>query len=640
MYQHPGVYIEHVPSGLLSVEAASTSVAAFIGHVPRGAHVTADEGEPEFISSTSQFARKFGPLGDTGGGVRDLTDQPDHFGLAVNAFFANGGSKAYIVPIGAGDGVAATASLANPANPAKAFYFSAASAGEWANGLVVWLELEVDDAHDPLASTYSVTLGLPDEDGEIDVELERFASVTMQEGSSRFLVNQLRSSELVKVGHKDIVAAGPGVVQALLSGDLSGFDPTTISDGDQIRIQFSGDISTSADVTFDGTATSLADLAAQIQAGVPGQSNSALRKDFTCRVTRDRRLLLIPGQTPGVKNGATVVASATATKLKLEGGDEQSLDYPSKSLFAQGTNHGTPNTNAYRVALERLRNYRDVSIVLLPGQVWAAGGDNTAIEAAITHAEFMQNRLVLVDPPRSTGNARLTTPTNVKAQGFPTSPYAVLYYPWLTVPNPHYDPDTAANVPKTFDVPPGAFAAGLWARIDGARGVWKAPAGLEATVRGAIAPNVLIGNDLQDNLNSWGVNCIRSIIGPNVIWGARTLATRSKPEFRYVSVRRTQSMIGESLYRALQSVVFEPNDYRLWASLRAAAEDFMGGLHRAGAFQGEKASDAYYVRCGLDSTMEQSDIDAGIVRLVVGFAALKPAEFVVVQIKQIVRRPG
>jgi phage tail sheath protein FI len=144
----------------------------------------------------------------------------------------------------------------------------------------------------------------------------------------------------------------------------------------------------------------------------------------------------------------------------------------------------------------------------------------------------------------------------------------------------------------------------------------------------------LIGNALQDNLNEWGVNCLRAIIGPTVVWGARTLATKTKPQYRYIPVRRTQSMIGESLYRALQAVVFEPNDHKLWGSLRGSVGDFMDGLHRAGAFQGAKSSDAYFVRCGLGSTMTQGDIDAGIVRVEVGFAALKPAEFVVVQISQ------
>jgi hypothetical protein len=234
------------------------------------------------------------------------------------------------------------------------------------------------------------------------------------------------------------------------------------------------------------------------------------------------------------------------------------------------------------------------------------------------------------------GGATLVSPKDVKDLGGPTSPYTALYYPWLEVSNPHYDPDTAANKPKSYRIPPSGFAAGMWARIDARRGVWKAPAGLEATVRGSIGPNILIGNDLQDNLNELGINCLRAIVGPTVIWGARTLATKTKPEFRYISVRRTQNMIGESLYNALQTVVFEPNDHRLWSSLRASATNFMDGLFRAGAFQGEKASDAFYVQCGLGTTMTQGDIDAGIVRLVVGFAPLKPAEFVVVQIKQIV----
>lgn len=252
----------------------------------------------------------------------------------------------------------------------------------------------------------------------------------------------------------------------------------------------------------------------------------------------------------------------------------------------------------------------------------------------------MKNRVVIVDPDNPDNGAPLTTGKSVKDANLPTSTFSALYYPWMKVNNPHYDADTAANRPITHVVPPSGFAAGMWARIDGTRGPWKAPAGLEATVRGAQGPNVLVGNGLQDQLNEWGVNCVRNIIGPPVIWGARTLATKVKPDQRYVPVRRTSAMIGESLYNALQAVVFEPNKHTLWASLRASTNDFMDSLFRAGAFQGAKASEAYYVRCGLGQTMTQADIDAGIVRLVVGYAPLKPAEFVVVQLKQIVGKSG
>ena len=306
-----------------------------------------------------------------------------------------------------------------------------------------------------------------------------------------------------------------------------------------------------------------------------------------------------------------------------------------KVVLTAGADSGAPKKADYETALEALKDYRSVSIVVLPGLNWK---ENKEIyQSGITHAEFMKNRMVLVDtkdPAKDTD--QLKTAKNVKDAGFPVSPYSALYYPYLTVTNPFYDAETAANKPAKFDIGPSAMAAGLWGRIDAARGVWKAPAGLEATVRGALGPNVMIGNAIQDNLNEWGVNCLRSIIGPTVVWGARTLATKAKPQYRYVPVRRTQNMIGESLYNALQAVVFEPNDHKLWGALRASIGNFMDGLHRAGAFQGEKASDAYFVNCGLGSTMTQGDIDAGIVRVAVGFAPLKPAEFVVVQIQQIV----
>jgi phage tail sheath protein FI len=122
--------------------------------------------------------------------------------------------------------------------------------------------------------------------------------------------------------------------------------------------------------------------------------------------------------------------------------------------------------------------------------------------------------------------------------------------------------------------------------------------------------------------------------GGRVIWGARTLATKADPEWRYVPVRRTAIMIEQSIYNGIQWAVFEPNDHRLWSALRGNIGGFMNSLFRVGAFQGEKASDAYFVRCGLGDTMTQTDIDAGQVIVIVGFAPLKPAEFVIVRIQQ------
>lgn len=520
MYQHPGVYIEHAVSNALSIEAASTSVTAFTGHAKRGTRVTAAAGAPVFITSVGQYAALFGPLGNSPGGIRDEGQTPDAMGHAINLYFANGGTKAYIVPVASTDGATATRvfDLLIGADRRR-LTLTASSGGTWANKLMVRVKA------DQLADEFMITVGTRKEDTGIpanavdwkfDTVIEEFRGLSMASGRSNFI-------------------------------------QTRINDG------------------------------------------SAL---------------------------------VNATWINLAAGDPATAP-PQTALLAGGVEQAAPNATDFSAAFDRLKDYRDISIMLLPGKAYAAG-DKAIYDSAITHAEFMQNRLVVVDP----GSTELKNPTAVQTAGFPTSTYAVLYYPQVSVGNPYYNADLNPTVPRSFPLGPAAAAAGMWARIDGTRGVWKTPAGLEATVRGTLGPTVLIGNEAQDNLNEWGVNCLRAIIGPTVIWGGRTLATKARPQFRYVAVRRTQSMIGESLYRALQAVVFEPNDHKLWGALRASVGDFMDGLHRSGAFQGEKASDAWYVRCGLGSTMTQGDIDGGIVRVVVGFAPLKPAEFVVVEIQQ------
>jgi phage tail sheath protein FI len=166
--------------------------------------------------------------------------------------------------------------------------------------------------------------------------------------------------------------------------------------------------------------------------------------------------------------------------------------------------------------------------------------------------------------------------------------------------------------------------------------VWKAPAGTEATLLGASLPVTL--TDLENGgLNPLGINVLRNFpIFGNVIWGARTLdgADQQASEWKYIPVRRTALYIEESLYQGLKWVVFEPNDEPLWSQIRLNVGAFMQDLFRQGAFQGKTPREAYFVRCD-STTTTQSDVDRGIVNIVVGFAPLKPAEFVVIQIQQI-----
>jgi phage tail sheath protein FI len=205
---------------------------------------------------------------------------------------------------------------------------------------------------------------------------------------------------------------------------------------------------------------------------------------------------------------------------------------------------------------------------------------------------------------------------------------AAVYFPRLRVSDP-------LNEGRLRDVGPSGTMAGIYARTDGARGVWKAPAGTDAALRGAELV-VRLNDDENGGLNPIGVNVLRNFpIHGTVAWGARTLmgADRQASEWKYIPVRRTALFIEESLYQGLKWVVFEPNDEPLWAQIRLNVGSFMQGLFRQGAFQGGTPREAYFVKCDKETTTE-ADIDRGIVNILVGFAPLKPAEFVVIRIQQ------
>lgn len=206
---------------------------------------------------------------------------------------------------------------------------------------------------------------------------------------------------------------------------------------------------------------------------------------------------------------------------------------------------------------------------------------------------------------------------------------AAFYYPWVLAPDSMMEG-------RIRPFPPCGSVAGIYARTDSSRGVWKAPAGTDASFSGVTGVTQIM-NDVQNGvLNPLAVNCIRNFpVYGTVVWGARTLQGNDEigSDWKYVPVRRMALFVEESLYRGLKWVVFEPNDEPLWSQIRLNVGSFMQDLFRQGAFQGSSASDAYFVKCDKDTTT-QSDINRGIVNVVVGFAPLKPAEFVVIQLQQ------
>jgi Bacteriophage tail sheath protein len=286
-----------------------------------------------------------------------------------------------------------------------------------------------------------------------------------------------------------------------------------------------------------------------------------------------------------------------------------------------GTDGNTLQDSDYIGGFSALGPVTDVNIVAVPGI-----GTKAVVEFGASFCGLRRDSFFV-------GDMSATDDTKEEAQAFVNglavkNSYAAVYFPWVRT----VDPSGASPTP--IALPPSGFVTGIYARTDGRRGVWKAPAGTETTLGGATGLTKQLTDPEQDTLNPIGVNCVRFFQSSGIVlWGARTLATRSDPEYRYIPVRRLAIFIEQSLYNGIQWAVFEPNDEDLWASLRLNIGAFMLNLFRAGAFQGQTPSQAFFVKCD-SQTNPQSQVDAGIVTVAVGFAPLRPAEFVVLTISQ------
>jgi phage tail sheath protein FI len=269
--------------------------------------------------------------------------------------------------------------------------------------------------------------------------------------------------------------------------------------------------------------------------------------------------------------------------------------------------------------------------------------EDQALQIAVYQAALRycveRRAMLIVDPPLAWGKIKETAAAtardslpNLTLSGTDTR-NAALYFPRVIEVDPLRE-----GQPDVFA--PCGIIAGIYARTDRERGVWKAPAGLDAGINGIVGLQATLTDDENGQINPLGINCLRFFpVGGRVVWGARTLrgADQLADEYKYVPVRRLALYIEESLYRGTQWVVFEPNDEPLWAQIRLNVGAFMQGLFRQGAFQGSTPREAYLVKCDKETTT-QYDIDRGIVNIVVGFAPLKPAEFVVIKIQQLARQ--
>lgn len=354
-------------------------------------------------------------------------------------------------------------------------------------------------------------------------------------------------------------------------------------------------------------------------------------------INRDSAYIRIASDKDGkfseVSRGTEKTPKTGDVLIPWKGDDKQNPPVPEpKPHDLQNGDDGNaagPTPGDYGSSLLELNRIDDASILLIPGEVSAVGEGIAYVEG-----RRLGDMFYVVDPP----DPKETEPskqiedvqTFVKEKITVKSSYAALYFPWVEVPDPY-----STVMGATRKAPPSGMIAGLYARTDNTRGVWKAPAGTEAVLLGTVGLAAKVSDSEQDMLNPVGINCIRQFPASGiVVWGSRTLATSSNPEYRYVPIRRMTNFLKASLFRGTQWVVFEPNDEPLWSAIRFNLNAFMMTQFRSGAFQGGKPSEAFIVKCDADNNI-QATIDAGQIHILVAFAPLKPAEFVIIHIQQI-----
>lgn len=338
------------------------------------------------------------------------------------------------------------------------------------------------------------------------------------------------------------------------------------------------------------------------------------------------RILVQNSQIAKVQNNPTtdfarpgVTASPVAATGGLDG-----------SPIGAGQFSGSQNNNTGLWALQK----EEFNLLCIPPPTRAGDTEASVYQQALALC-VKKRAMLLVDAPVAWGAS--LTPANTAATGLSglglngdAARNAALYFPRVLQSDPKMDGQIETMVPC-------GMIAGIMARTDTSRGVWKSPAGLDAGLNGSQGLQTILSDAENGQLNPLGINCLRSFpLAGRVVWGARTLrgADVMADEYKYIAVRRTALFIEESLYRGTQWVVFEPNDEPLWAQIRLNVGAFMHNLFRQGAFQGKTPREAYLVKCDKETTT-QNDINLGIVNILVGFAPLKPAEFVIIKIQQL-----
>jgi uncharacterized protein len=646
---YPGVYIQEIPSGVRTITSVSTSVGAFVDFFREGPMNKAVQ-----IFGMGDFQRIYGGLDDSSAAS-----------YAIAQFFLNGGSEAYVVRVSNATtpAVAAEVTVQDATATNNILLFTAINEGVWGNNL----RAEIDhDTADP-ATLFNLTVTRYDS-AEADARpllVEKFLNLSVDDTNVRFVESVVNDgSSLVRVTYDTTAPAGVlPAANGSTSGDIHGL--------------VVGDYNGLSGQTITATFGSVASIAVVLETWVAGSVNDAwqfrpyleralrqaslsvaftgARVEVVQSATTDIRLRILAGRGGTEYDPSEVMtfsgAAATTLALPASGNDAANAQQYSLGLGVGndsaaliggvegddgdlpgaadiiGSQAVDPHTGLYALDYVDLFNILCIPRAADIG-LTADTEMRTVVSTALSYCEA-KRAFMIVDSPEDVDQMQEMKEW-LDDHGEFRHRNAAIYFPRPRVPDPR-------NGYRLRAIGPSGTMAGLYARTDSARGVWKTPAGIEATLAGVTDLATKLTDAQNGTLNPLGINCLRGFpVYGNIAWGGRTLegADALASDWKYLAVRRLTLMIEESLFRGSKWVVFEGNDEKLWAKIRQNVGAYMMSLFRQGAFQGTDPKQAFYVKCDKETTT-QNDINQGIVNIEVGFAPLKPAEFVVIKIQQI-----
>lgn len=562
-YLSPGVYVEEFDSGPAPMQGVGTSTAGFIGVAERGPV----SGAPILVTNPADFGRKFG------GYLQESEFGEYRFlAYAVNNFFANGGSRAFIMRVAPPDAEQAFITSENMA-------FKAKDPGVWGNSISITMteasKAKTQIYEDLGGGVYTVKHANDFNAGD----------VVVLEGDGESEYNFIVAVDGNTITLKEPFNAGTVVDQNLL--------PTILLKTCEFNVE----------VKYDEQIESYQNVSLNVT--IPNYIEKLMAKSELLDVTAVPNEEAIAPLT--LIRGYFGIEKDTV-KLTLKDGKSGTSAALSDADFI-----GIDKGPGSRTGIQAFLDNSDVSLMAVPGII----SSNVQL-SLVSHCENLGSRFAVLDIPIDSKSV-----TDIMAhRDTVDSDYCAMYHPWLQV----FDPLDKRDI----FIPPSGSVIGIFARSDNTRGVHKAPA--NETVANCTGLSCNYNTGEQDMLNPKGVNLIRRFPGMGIrVWGARTASSR--PLWKYINVRRLFIFLEETIKANTGWVVFEPNDELLWIRVKRTIEVFLEGIWRSGALAGSSASDAFFVDIG-PSTMSKDDIDNGRLICVIGIAPVKPAEFVIFRLTQ------